>query len=1244
MKKIIILLLVVLGYSLESISQTVSKPQPSAIGIGYKRLLADSALFFPAQSGVPSGLSSLKTNNVNRRPSILADTTNKKFYWFNPKDSLWYRLINDTELTSYVPYTDTAAILNGYQRKNFALLLQDTAAAFSARPLNNRFLDSIATIRALANSKGAGTGTVTSIATNNGSGITGGTITTSGTLFLDTTLVSTRAWRQKGVDSLNGLINARVKYTDTSTMLNPYLRKGDTSSMLSSYVPAFRQINTNAPLFGGGDLTINRTISADTGRAVSQLVTGGSLTAVKDTLVALIASSGGGTVLDVSTTDGYGIVSSVADPTSTPNISLRVDTFAISTRDWRNKGVDSAISVIPLRITDSLANVNRIKAGTSGGGIVQTNTGATAFSWGGGGSQQVDFHGFAGYDANRASSYTARSFTDKNYVDSLITPYNTVSKANRPVFIDQFVNNFYGRGMLTEETINIITEQLIGSSYAAGVDVIRVADTSKFKVGGLATIKHTNGLYETYFISQKGGDGVSGTLALKPSLKYPVTSSSLIERTWFNRAHPGKFYMRQLAQQIANGTEINTAIPTGNRLLYTNFSDTPALSKDTLIALGGSTINYFAASNTGIDSASPIRFIIGNTPYVSIATAGDGAETPLFYIDRPSQAIASVALMSSNNLNAYRIVIVNDSGRAVATFKIPTSESKNVFKIYKFPFFTSFSNKIKVKIIADTVTSSANLSIGQIDVFEQSAVNKKVIAKQNAVIVGLGDSWMQGDLGNTPEREPITQQLAIELPYATIINAGFGGNTIRDMLNRFDTDVAPYNPDYVILETGTNDAYNPLSTVFYPTGVDDWINVYNQLIYKVLAIGAKPIIIGVPGLAQTDADVPTWPEWLLNDRARLYAQKFYRFLSKQTSEGGDYEWKLNVSDTAAMLSPYLRGIVSTANGGTGKSTWTTGSIPFIGSGTAKPFVEVNNSLFYDSTNKALSIGNNGRIYDEHLSIGAFSKPKITFLQTGGFRWSTYVDSIDAKFRIRYEEGAIEPLIIDRLGNVTLMNTLNGTSAAFSSSVTASSFVRSGGTSSQFLKADGSVDANTYLTSLSNLTAGSGLIGTAYNGSAAQTFRVDTGRAATQIVTGGSLNKVRDSVVSLISASTGAVTSIAGTTNQISVSSSTGEVTVSLPSSVTITGAMTASGFIVSSDKRLKNIVSRSGDMVTYTLKADKNKTPHYGYIAQEVEKVLPTTVSTDNDGIKAVNYIEVLVKKVNDLEKKIEQLEKLLNK
>jgi hypothetical protein len=51
-------------------------------------------------------------------------------------------------------------------------------------------------------------------------------------------------------------------------------------------------------------------------------------------------------------------------------------------------------------------------------------------------------------------------------------------------------------------------------------------------------------------------------------------------------------------------------------------------------------------------------------------------------------------------------------------------------------------------------------------------------------------------------------------------------------------------------------------------------------------------------------------------------------------------------------------------------------------------------------------------------------------------------------------------------NMTLFGGLTGTSASFSSSVTGNTIVKSGGTSSQFLKADGSVDSSTYLTTSS----------------------------------------------------------------------------------------------------------------------------------------------------------------------------------
>jgi hypothetical protein len=91
---------------------------------------------------------------------------------------------------------------------------------------------------------------------------------------------------------------------------------------------------------------------------------------------------------------------------------------------------------------------------------------------------------------------------------------------------------------------------------------------------------------------------------------------------------------------------------------------------------------------------------------------------------------------------------------------------------------------------------------------------------------------------------------------------------------------------------------------------------------------------------------------------------------------------------------------------------------------------------------------------------------------------------------------------------------------------------------------------------------------------------------------------------------------------------------------THSSSVTATSFIVSSDRRLKNIIRRDGDMIWYVWKNGPDKKLHIGYVAQEVEKYMPDAVTTNADGMKAVNYIEVLVLKIRQLEKRIEQLEK----
>lgn len=65
-------------------------------------------------------------------------------------------------------------------------------------------------------------------------------------------------------------------------------------------------------------------------------------------------------------------------------------------------------------------------------------------------------------------------------------------------------------------------------------------------------------------------------------------------------------------------------------------------------------------------------------------------------------------------------------------------------------------------------------------------------------------------------------------------------------------------------------------------------------------------------------------------------------------------WKVSAAVYPVDLTKDVTGILPTANGGTNQSTWTLGSIPFIGTaGTI--FSQDNNALFWDNTNKRLGI-------------------------------------------------------------------------------------------------------------------------------------------------------------------------------------------------------------------------------------------------------------------------------------------------
>lgn len=355
------------------------------------------------------------------------------------------------------------------------------------------------------------------------------------------------------------------------------------------------------------------------------------------------------------------------------------------------------------------------------------------------------------------------------------------------------------------------------------------------------------------------------------------------------------------------------------------------------------------------------------------------------------------------------------------------------------------------------------------------------------------------------------------------------------------------------------------------------------------------------------------------------------------STKGSFEFHTN--NSSGSLDVIALGISNTGAATFSSSITATQFIPTGGSGTGPRISYQSNGLYLQGGSDGLWVNNTANSVNIlHLTdagnltvnggtgsitagsgaftTGTFSGNSVTLGgNTNGNTQLTINSSSATAQRISFQVAGVDQWLIgngaaSQNTNFELYNTLgtvvysvNRTTNAstFSSTVTASSFIKSAGTSSQYLMADGSVTtANTISGvalggTLATLTFGTHMTGTSYNGSTAATIATDATTAAT-----ASTIAARDA-----------------------------------------SGNITAVGFFESSDARLKNVISRNNDMVIFKWKPELKRDTklHYGYLAQEVQKIMPDAVKKDNDDNFSVDYIQILVKKINDLENRIKKLE-----
>ena len=136
----------------------------------------------------------------------------------------------------------------------------------------------------------------------------------------------------------------------------------------------------------------------------------------------------------------------------------------------------------------------------------------------------------------------------------------------------------------------------------------------------------------------------------------------------------------------------------------------------------------------------------------------------------------------------------------------------------------------------------------------------------------------------------------------------------------------------------------------------------------------------------------------------------------------------------------------------------------------------NNNLFWDNTNSRLGINTTtpGQPLDIHSTGNTLVQLNNTTTANSNI---SFQNQNVAKWRVGnvYNAGANSFDIQNATTSTTALSISNTTNAAtFNNSVTASSLIKAGGTSSQFLKADGSIDSSSYITLTSlSFVAGSG---------------------------------------------------------------------------------------------------------------------------------------------------------------------------
>lgn len=398
---------------------------------------------------------------------------------------------------------------------------------------------------------------------------------------------------------------------------------------------------------------------------------------------------------------------------------------------------------------------------------------------------------------------------------------------------DSSFNTGFTSRWQTQKSIDSVTN-IASLSSQSGMTVVDMHYGLLKGIGLLSTETPGTNAYTVATKAAKGATSIVLSVNASVTGSYPLVTGQLMVYGGYS----GKWFTTRI--QSISGSTITTANPLEDSIRTGNYVTNFYINESHPNLYG-----YYALADYAIKTAKTQYFVESR---FNINTALSSGVVAL-------SASNSAGNTGSSQITAYTVTSptaltdgitatfnVNSTGSHLMKFIVNTlGYSVRARVTYNgINYDTTFSNSqpssidIPIWVSADsrsvTVSLAATSNGGQFILNENVAVLKvngftPNLNAQTQVL--LGDSWFA--------QYYLDLRIRAELPNATIVNKGNGGYTSQQLIDVFNTQVSPSNPQVVWLIVGTNDYYQGVSAATFSANI-------NRLKFMCDSIGAHLLL------------------------------------------------------------------------------------------------------------------------------------------------------------------------------------------------------------------------------------------------------------------------------------------------------------------------------------------------------------------------------------------------------------------